>query len=84
MPSAWSRLLSVESETDCPTMCCTKPAANVVLRATAGEDVEHGLYAYDAYVLTCALAQRAPVLTLDRGLVHAAISAGVEVMEVQQ
>jgi predicted nucleic acid-binding protein len=45
---------------------------------------EHGLYAYDAYVLTCALTQRAPVLSLDRGLLHAAASAGVQVMEIRQ
>lgn len=25
---------------------------------------EHGLYAYDAYLITCALGQRAPLLTL--------------------
>ena len=43
---------------------------------------EHDLYAYDAYVITCALSQRAPVLSLDRGLVHAATAAGVQVMEI--
>lgn len=45
---------------------------------------EHGLYAYDAYVITCALAQRAPLLTLDRGLIHVAKSAGVQLMEIEQ
>ncbi len=43
---------------------------------------EHGLYAYDAYLITCALAQRAPLLTLDQGLVYAAKNAGVQVLEV--
>lgn len=43
---------------------------------------EHGLYAYDAYLLVCALAQRAPLLTLDRGLALAASAAGIEVVEV--
>lgn len=43
---------------------------------------EHNLYAYDAYLLTCALSQRAPLLTLDQGLARAATSSGVELVEV--
>lgn len=43
---------------------------------------EHGLYAYDAYLITCALAQRAPLLTLDQGLVRAASAAGVQLLEI--
>lgn len=43
---------------------------------------EHGLYAYDAYLITCALAQRAPLLTLDLGLAQAAAVAGVTLLEV--
>ena len=43
---------------------------------------EHGIYAYDAYLVSCALTQRAPLLTLDQGLVSAALAAGVEVLEV--
>lgn len=42
---------------------------------------EHKLYAYDAYLLTCALAQRAPLLTLDHGLQRAAVVAGVQLIE---
>lgn len=45
---------------------------------------EHGLYAYDAYLITCALAQRAPLLTLDRGLAQAAGAAGIQLMELPQ
>lgn len=44
---------------------------------------EHGLYAYDAYLITCALAQRAPLLTLDHGLERAATAAGVQILEVE-
>ena len=44
---------------------------------------EHSLYAYDAYLITCALAQRAPLLTLDHGLKRAAMAAGVSCVEVQ-
>ena len=40
------------------------------------------LYAYDAYVLACALNSRAPLLTLDRKLATTAASAGVRVLEI--
>ena len=43
---------------------------------------QHGLYAYDAYVLELARAQRVPLLTLDRRLVEAAEQLGVEILEV--
>jgi len=43
---------------------------------------EHGLYAYDAYVIACASGQRCSLLSLDRELVRAAIAAGVKVLEV--
>lgn len=41
-----------------------------------------GLYAYDAYLLDCAIRHRAPVLTLDRKLLRAARHLGLEVLEV--
>ena len=40
------------------------------------------LYAYDAYVLACALNSRSPLLTLDRKLAVAAASAGVRIVEI--
>lgn len=43
----------------------------------------HNLYAYDAYVLTCALSQRAPLLTLDKGQARAAVTAGIKLKEVE-
>ena len=43
---------------------------------------ENNLYAYDAYLVTCALAQRAPLLTLDMGLGRAATNSGVQLLEV--
>ena len=45
---------------------------------------QHGLYAYDAYVLELARTQRAPLLTLDRRLLDAAGQVGVEVLEVAE
>lgn len=43
---------------------------------------EHGLYAYDAYFIACALRLSAPLLTLDRRLSGAAIDAGAQIVEV--
>ena len=43
---------------------------------------EFDLYAYDAYLIACAQRHRCPVLTLDRGLIHAAKEAGIAVVEV--
>jgi predicted nucleic acid-binding protein len=42
--------------------------------------VEHALYAYDAYLLTCALQQRAPLLTLDAGLIRTANALGIDLV----
>lgn len=41
---------------------------------------DHGLYAYDAYLLTCALQQRAPLLTLDAGLTRTATTLGINLV----
>lgn len=42
------------------------------------------VYAYDAYVIACALQHRCPVLSLDQGLVEAAARAGIATVEVPQ
>jgi predicted nucleic acid-binding protein len=42
---------------------------------------KHKVYAYDAYMIACALDRGCPLLTLDGGLVYAAKAAGVEVWE---
>ena len=41
----------------------------------------HKVYAYDAYMIACALNRSCPLLTLDGGLAYAAKAAGVEVWE---
>lgn len=38
------------------------------------------MYAYDAYLLACALAHRTPLLTLDRALMAAAKQLNIEVL----
>jgi predicted nucleic acid-binding protein len=43
---------------------------------------QYKVYAYDAYMIVCALNQSCPMLTLDGGLAYAAKAAGVEVWEV--
>ena len=44
---------------------------------------EHDIYAYDAYLLRCALKYRSPLLTLDRGLLHVAGQLSVRLLEVE-
>lgn len=41
------------------------------------------IYAYDAYVIACAINQRAPILSLDRGLIESAKSIGIDCLEVE-
>lgn len=43
---------------------------------------KHKVYAYDAYMIVCALNRNCALLTLDGGLAYAAKAAGVEVWEV--
>ena len=43
-----------------------------------------GIYAYDAYLIRCALKYRAPLISLDGNLVHAAKEMKVKVMEVRK
>ena len=41
---------------------------------------EHGIYAYDAYLLICALQHRAPLLTLDAALSRTATAIGIDLL----
>jgi predicted nucleic acid-binding protein len=41
------------------------------------------IYAYDAYVIACALDHRCPLLSTDRGLARAAAKAGVKTLEIR-
>lgn len=41
------------------------------------------IYAYDAYVIACAVNQSCPLLTLDGGLSSAAKAAGIDVVEME-
>jgi predicted nucleic acid-binding protein len=43
-----------------------------------------GIYAYDAYLIRCALKYRAPLISLDRNLVNAAKEMKVKVIEVRK
>lgn len=47
-------------------------------------DISHSLniYAYDAYLIQCALQTSTPLLTLDNGLITAAQKMGVQTLEV--
>ncbi|MCI0489014.1 MAG: type II toxin-antitoxin system VapC family toxin [Blastocatellia bacterium] len=43
----------------------------------------HKIYAYDAYIIACAINQNCALITLDRGLGHVAKAAGIDVVEVK-
>ena len=43
----------------------------------------HNIYAYDAYMIACAQELQLPLLSLDRGLLHAASAAGVSILRVR-
>lgn len=45
---------------------------------------ELGIYAYDAYLVRCAVKYGTPLISLDRGLVGAARQMGVDVMEARR
>jgi predicted nucleic acid-binding protein len=42
------------------------------------------IYAYDAYLIRCALKYRTPLISLDRGLIDAAKASNVQVLEVPE
>ena len=45
--------------------------------------IQFNLYAYDAYVLNCALKNKSPLITLDGRLVKAARKAGIGILEIR-
>ncbi len=55
---------------------------DVSLEATLRLSHRLRIYAYDAYVIACALQQRCPLITLDRELQVAAREAGAKVLEI--
>lgn len=43
---------------------------------------KYKIYAYDAYILACAIHQNCPLISLDSGLIHIAKTVGLNVLEV--
>ncbi len=58
--------------------------SDVALARALGIAKDLDIYAYDAYVIACALQHRCGLLSLDHGLVRAAARAGVETTEVSR
>jgi predicted nucleic acid-binding protein len=56
--------------------------AEVGLKQAVEMSASLNVYAYDAYVLACAINQRAPLLTLDGGLRERARELKLDVLEV--
>ena len=55
---------------------------DVALKQAVELSARLNVYAYDAYVIACAVNQRAPILTLDRGLIERARDLTLDVLEV--
>jgi predicted nucleic acid-binding protein len=55
----------------------------VTLRQAVELSARLGVYAYDAYIIACALNHRAPIVTLDAGLAARARELKLEVPEVR-
>ena len=56
---------------------------DVELEDTLAIAAQHAVYAYDAYLIRCALKFNAPLLSLDKRLLQAAQQAGARVIEVE-
>ncbi len=55
---------------------------DVALKQAVELSARLNIYAYDAYVIACAVNQRAPILTLDTGLLERARELKLDVLEV--
>jgi predicted nucleic acid-binding protein len=58
--------------------------ADVELDETLDIVAEHGIYAYDAYLIRCAIKYKSALITLDRKLAQVAEAMNVLVVEVAQ
>jgi predicted nucleic acid-binding protein len=57
--------------------------SDIELETALGLSAKLNIFAYDAYILGCALKHKYPILTLDKGLMDAARKAGVAVKGVE-
>ncbi len=62
------------------------PIVSVEIDLPSAVRLSHRLnvYAYDAYVIDCALKRNAPLISLDGGLLEACRRANVEIIEVEE
>ena len=59
------------------------PSQDPTLRQATELSRQLNVYAYDAYVIACAINQRAPILSLDGVLKERARSLKLEIIEVK-
>lgn len=58
--------------------------ADIELEKTLAISEQHSIYAYDAYLIRCAIKYKSPLITLDRKLAQVAQQMNVDVVEVIQ
>ena len=56
--------------------------SKIDLETTLELSIRLNIYAYDAYIIACALKHKSPLITLDKQLIEAAQVAGVKIKEV--
>ena len=66
-----------------PPSARTADFAGIDLKQAVELSARLNVYAYDAYVLACAMNQGAPLLTLDGGLKERARELKLDVLEVE-
>jgi predicted nucleic acid-binding protein len=70
-------LLAIQSYEKIPIQFCS-----IDLEKAIKISSKLNIYAYDAYFLECAERNRSPLLSIDEGMIDAAIKYGIQIIEV--
>ena len=89
MGNAFSAMIKRDRVSLEDAAACLKAYAEIPLRLVDVDLVQalalveaHRIYAYDAYLLACAMLFASPLLTLDKSLQKVAASLGIRVLEI--
>ncbi len=78
------RMITLNSALSAIKICFSIPVryTEVELDECLKLSSEFNIYAYDAYILRCAVKYRSPLLSLDKGLLKTASEKGIQILEV--
>jgi predicted nucleic acid-binding protein len=54
----------------------------VDLKQALNISASHSIYAYDAYLIVCALNNKAPLISLDKYLINQSLEVGIKIIEI--